>query len=329
MSSKYPNRPEIILGTVGIGDIAVDKDVLMDTPEQVKPFLDEFYNRGYRVLDTARNYPPGAPATTEPRLGLANQDGRFVIDTKVFSFTPGDHNKEGLAKSIDGSIAALGPQSPINIEYLHVPERTTPFADTLAAMTAFQKEGKFKKLGISNYRPDEVEELVKIAAEKNLIKPAVFQGLYNAISRDYETSLFPILRKHNIAFYAYSPAAGGIFSELESRRPNNRFESKGFVAGIYSSLYKKPTIEAAVENVRAAAKKHGIPGHDAALRWVVYHSQLSAEHGDAVIVGASGVEQLRKNLDAIDAGPLPQDVVDAVNAVGDAISDDEKKAYEF
>ncbi|CAK7231393.1 hypothetical protein SCUCBS95973_007897 [Sporothrix curviconia] len=325
-SAKYPNRPEIILGTVSIGDSSVDKDVTMDTPEQVKEFLDEFYNRGYRVVDTARGYPVGAPTTNEPRLGLANKDGRFVIDTKVLSFTPGDHNKEGLAKSIDGSIAALGPQSPINIEYLHAPERTTPFADTLAALTEFHKEGKFKKLGISNYRPDDVEQLVQIAADKGLVKPAVFQGLYNAISRNCEKTLFPVLRKHGIAFYAYSPAASGIFSD--KRRSNNRFESSGYVGTIYTQLYNRPAIVAAVEKVREAAKKHGIPGHDAALRWTVYHSQLSAEHGDGVVVGAANVEQLRKNLDAIDAGPLPQDVVDAVNAVNDALGEEDKGGFE-
>ncbi|CAK7199327.1 hypothetical protein SEUCBS139899_002005 [Sporothrix eucalyptigena] len=328
-SAKYPNRPLIVLGTVGIGDSVTAPEILMDTPEQVQPFLDEFYNRGYRVLDTARNYPPSAPATTEPRIGLGNKDGKFIVDTKVFSFTPGDHNKEGLAKSINGSIEALGPNSPINIEYLHVPERTTPFADTLAAMTEFQKEGKFKKLGISNYRPDEVEELVKIAAEKGYVTPSVFQGCYNAITRDVETTLFPILRKHGIAFYAYSPAAAGVFVEKENKRPGHRFTQGGIVGGIYMAMYGKPAIEAAVDTVKAVSKKHGIPGHEASLRWTVYHSALSAEHGDAVIVGASNLAQLRQNLDAIDAGPLPQEVVDAVNAVSDAIGEDDKKGYEF
>ncbi|KAL1895911.1 hypothetical protein Sste5346_005010 [Sporothrix stenoceras] len=326
MADKYPNRPLIVLGTAGIGDSSIDPELLLDTPEQLGPFLDEFYNRGYRVIDTARNYPPGAPATAEPRIARHNTDGRFVVDTKVFSFTPGDHNEEGLAKSIDGSLAVLGGH-PINVEYLHVPERTTPFADTLAAMDKYQKEGKFKKLGISNYPPEEVQQLLSIAQEKGYVAPSVFQGCYNPISRDIEKDLFPILRANNVSFYAYSPAAGGIFSD--KKRPGNRFESSGMVGTIYTSMYKRPSIEAAVERVRKVAREHNVPGHDASLRWTVYHSQLLGEHGDAVIVGASNLEQLKKNLDAIEAGPLPQAVVDAVNAVNDSINDEDKQQYKF
>lgn len=208
-----------------------------------------------------------------------------------------------------------------------MPERTTPFADTLAAMDKFQKQGKFKKLGISNHPPHEVQQLLDISKEKGYAPPAVFQGCYNPISRDVEKDLFPILRKNNVAFYAYSPAAGGIFSD--KKRPGNRFESSGMVGAIYTAMYKRPTIEEAVERVRQVAKEHNVPGHDASLRWTVYHSQLSAEHGDAVIVGASNLEQLKKNLDAIEAGPLPQAVVDAVNAVNDTIADEDKGQYKF
>ncbi|ERS95674.1 uncharacterized protein SPSK_00149 [Sporothrix schenckii 1099-18] len=325
MADKYPNRPLIVLGTAGIGDATVDPNVRLDTPEEVGPFFDEFYNRGYRVLDTARNYPPGAPGTAEPRIARHNTDGRFVVDTKVFSFTPGDHNAEGLAKSIDGSIEALGGH-PINIEFLHVPERTTPFADTLAALDTFRKQGKFSKVGISNYRPDEVQQMLDISKDKGYAPPAVYQGCYNAISRSIETTLFPVLRANNVAFYAYSPAAGGIFGD--KKRPGGRLESSGIVGDIYREMYDRPTIAAAVDRARAVAKEHGIPGHDASLRWTVYHSQLSGAHGDAVIVGAATVEQLKKSLDAIDAGPLPQAVVDAVNAINDSIEEVDKLPWQ-
>lgn len=63
------------------------------------------------------------------------------------------------------------------------------------------------------------------------------------------------------------------------------------------------------------ASKHGIGGHGAALRWTVYHSLLSKEHGDAVIVGASSSEQLEANLDMIEQGPLPDELVAALEAV--------------
>jgi aflatoxin B1 aldehyde reductase len=76
-------------------------------------------------------------------------------------------------------------------------------------------------------------------------------------------------------------------------------------------LYVRPSITDAADKIVEEAAKHGIKGHAAALRWTAYHSILSAEHGDAVIIGASSIEQLRSNLDVIEQGPLPDDVVAA------------------
>ncbi|KAL9003239.1 MAG: hypothetical protein Q9188_003879 [Gyalolechia gomerana] len=57
-----------------------------------------------------------------------------------------------------------------------------------------------------------------------------------------------------------------------------------------------------------AAKDRGLDGHEVALRWTVYHSLLRAKYGDAVILGASSVEQLEENLAAVEAGPLEDDL---------------------
>jgi aflatoxin B1 aldehyde reductase len=50
-----------------------------------------------------------------------------------------------------------------------------------------------------------------------------------------------------------------------------------------------------------------------ALRWLIHHSQLNAEHNDGVIIGASSLEQLRHNLTAVTEGPLPTDVLTAID----------------
>lgn len=56
-------------------------------------------------------------------------------------------------------------------------------------------------------------------------------------------------------------------------------------------------------------------GHEVALRWVAYHSQLSYEHGDALILGASSTDQLIQNFVIIEAGPLPEAVVEVIEGV--------------
>lgn len=65
--------------------------------------------------------------------------------------------------------------------YLHAPDRETPFRETLEAMNQGYKQGVFKKFGLSNYKPEEVEEIVGICEKEGWVKPSVYQGQYNAV----------------------------------------------------------------------------------------------------------------------------------------------------
>lgn len=70
---------------------------------------------------------------------------------------------------------------------------------------------------------------------------------------------------------------------------------------------------AALNLLRAAAEKAGISEAEAALRWLAHHLVLKREFGDAVIVDASSTKHL-ENLPALDQGPLPVQVVQALDA---------------
>lgn len=182
-----------------------------DSPDEVNGFLDVFVKRGYNQLDSSRMYSPHAPTTSEPRVGLANEGAKFVIDTKVMSAEPGSHTKEKILSEIDASLKALKVKQ-IHIEYLHVPDRATPFEEACEAMNQAVDQGKIKYWGLSNYTAEEVQTFVDICEQRGLVKPSVYQGQYNPIVRASEKALFPILRKNKISFYAYSPAAGGFFA---------------------------------------------------------------------------------------------------------------------
>ncbi|POS71597.1 aflatoxin B1 aldehyde reductase member 2 [Diaporthe helianthi] len=320
-------RPIIVLGAGSVGDSTVSSFAKYDTPEEVKAFLDTFYEHGGRHLDTARNYAPGAPGSSEPRLGAANAGSRFSIDTKVLGF-PGDgpfYTAQQIKESIDVSVAELKlPEgTKIDTMYLHIPDRETPFEETCGAINEAYQQGKFKRFGISNYTADEVEKIVAICKEKGFIAPSVYQGQYNPLVRSGEDILFPVLRRHNIAFYAYSPAAVGVFvGNQKTAKSGSRFDSSQRVGQIYAANYGKPKITIAADHAREAAAKHNINGHAAALRWTTFHSKLDGAKGDAVIVGASSVAQLASNLDIIDQGPLPRELADVYDGVYGQLGDE-------
>ena len=51
-----------------------------------------------------------------------------------------------------------------------------------------------------------------------------------------------------------------------------------------------------------------------ACRWLRHHSALSAEAGDAVVLGASSTEQLAANIEDASGGPLPPEVAAVMDA---------------
>lgn len=99
------------------------------------------------------------------------------------------------------------------------------------------------------------------------------------------------------------------------------------VGKLYSGYYAKPELEEAFQRASAAGEKHGISGHAAALRWTAYHSVLDPKLGDAIILGASTVDQLKENLDILEDGPLPTEVADAVGTVYNYVGEGEIKPY--
>ncbi|KAI1262751.1 Aldo/keto reductase [Xylariaceae sp. FL1019] len=306
--------------------------VHFDEPEEVKQLLDTFYARGHRIIDTGGNYPG-----SEIRLGAVGAPSRFTMITKVRDGLPGSHKASEIDASIKQSLEELRTTS-VDTLMLHVPDRETPFEEAAEAINKAYQEGKFEHFGLSNYTAAEVQKFIDICETNGYVKPTVYEGHYNAIFRSGEKELFPLLRRHNMAFLGYSPAAGGLFSghagvPKSSKRWDNDVSSpetclqahtdhytsafQNSIGKSYSDAYGHPLIQASVGPIVAAAEKVGISGHAAALRWTAYHSTLSGEHGDAIIFTVSNMQQLHQTLDAIDAGPLPADLAEAFSALFD------------
>ena len=62
-----------------------------------------------------------------------------------------------------------------------------------------------------------------------------------------------------------------------------------------------------------------ITGPEASLRWMFYHSMLRED--DGVIIGASKSSQLSQNISDIRKGPLPVEVVQAMNDLWVAVAE--------
>lgn len=63
----------------------------------------------------------------------------------------------------------------VQILYLHAPDRATPVEEVLRTLNELYKQGKFEKLGLSNYTAAEVAEFVAVADKNGFVRPSVYQ----------------------------------------------------------------------------------------------------------------------------------------------------------
>lgn len=70
----------------------------------------------------------------------------------------------------------------------------------------------------------------------------------------------------------------------------------------------------ALQTIEQAVEKHGLTMIETALRWTTHHSALKVKDGnDGIIIGVSSMEQLGNNLDNLEKGPLPEDLVKSLD----------------
>jgi aflatoxin B1 aldehyde reductase len=228
------------------------------------------------------------------------------------------HKAESLLASLDKSLAELGTDC-VDIFYLHAPDRSVPFTETLEAVNRAHKQGKFIQLGLSNFTAFEVAEVVMHCKYNNWVRPTIYQGMYNAITRGIETELIPVCRRYGLDIVVYNPVAGGFFSgkykTSEVPKEGRYSDSVGIMGPAYRKRYFKDVTFDALRLVEPVVEKHNLTLIETALRWVIHHSDLNIKDGgnDGLVIGVSSQQQLESNLKDVEKGPLPDEVVKALD----------------
>ena len=262
---------------------------------------------------------------SEASLAEYEAPSKFLIHTKAPAFRPGSLGKEALIAGANESLARLKVDS-VETYFFHAPDPHTPIEESLDAIQELYKAGKFKRFGLSNFKAENVRKIYDYAASKNFVLPTVYQGIFNPISRHYETTLFPLLRELKIAFYAYSPLAGGFLVKkpeiIQEGKGEGRWSASDPIGAIYLRLYHKPSTLKALTTWESIANEAGISKAALAYRYVAYNSILSREHDDGIIVGASSPHQLDQTLKALEDGPLDPAIVEKVEQIWELVKDD-------
>ena len=151
---------------------------------------------GYRLIDTAASYMnEEAVGRAIKSSGVSRED--LFITTKLWIQSNG---YEGAKKAFENSLKRL------QLDYLDLYLIHQPFGDIYGEWRAMQdlyKEGKARAIGVSNFHPDRLMDLII----NNEIVPAVNQIETHPFHQQIETQKF--LQENNVQIESWGPFAEG------------------------------------------------------------------------------------------------------------------------
>jgi len=173
---------------------------------EAKRVLQRAVGLGVNFIDTADSY---GPVVSESIIGeaLSPYHKGLVIATKGGLTRQGPDiwkpvgRPEYLEQQVHMSLRWL-KTDVIDLWQLHRIDSKVPVEESLEPIARLQKEGKIRHVGLSEVKPNEIEQARK------LIKIVSVQNMYNVGERQHEDVL-QYCEKHNLAFIPWFPVAAG------------------------------------------------------------------------------------------------------------------------
>lgn len=306
---------KIALGTMTWGE--------QNTEAEAHEQMDYAVERGINFFDAAEMYPVPPKAETygrtEEYIGTwfkarGGRD-RVVLATKAVS--RGDFgyirngqprlSKDHIKAAVEDSLRRLQTEY-IDLYQLHWPDRSTnffgklgfqglvdeksvPIEETLRACDDLVKEGKVRRIGVSNETPWGVAEYLRLSNDFLLTRIDSIQNPYNLLNRSFEVGLAEFACREDVGLLAYSPLAFGMLSGkyLGGQQP------EGARLTLFQRFQRYNT-EKGLEATRHyvdLARERGLDPAQMALAYVNDRPFVTSN-----IIGATTMDQLKNNIDS-------------------------------
>jgi voltage-dependent potassium channel beta subunit len=275
-------------------------------------------DHGVNFFDNAEVYAGGESerimGTAIAELGWPRWS--YVLTTKVFwGIHDGPNTKNTLNRKY--LMQAIGPclerlqTDFVDVLYCHRSDPATPIEETVWAMSDIVDSGRALYWGTSEWSADEIRAAIEIADRRNLHAPVVEQPQYNLLERRrVEKEYARLYDDYGYGLSTWSPLASGLLTGkyLDGVPDGSRASLKG-----YGWLKERLVDEKANRKVRALApiaEELGCTLAQLAVAWCAANPNVST-----VITGASRVEQVHENLQALEVLPkLTPEVLERIAA---------------
>ena len=183
----------------------------------------------------------------------------------------------------------------VDIFYSHRPDPDTPLEETLGALDTAVRSGRALYAGISSYSAAKTREAATIARE--LGTPLlIHQPSYSMLNRWIEGGLLDELEEQGMGCIVFTALAQGLLTDryLDGVPADSRAaRDDSTIAGLDDETLQR------VRSLNGIAEGRGQKLAQLALQWVLRDDRVTS-----AVIGASSLEQLDTNLDALEAPPL-------------------------
>lgn len=266
---------------------------------------------GINFIDTANVYSAGESEEIVAKA-LAGRRNEVVLATKVWGTMGSGPNQRGLSRKAiqeqcEASLRRLGTDV-IDLYQIHRPDRSTPWEETLSALTDLVRQGKVRYLGCSANHYDgpepwqlklpawEMVETLWIADRRGYERFVAFQPPYSLLRRTMEAESFPAAQRHGIGNLVWSPLEGGWLTGKYRRGqapPPDSPRAKQWIGDHNDPKFDRRMD--AVEKLLELAAAKGVPLAELAVAWTLQHPAVTS-----TIIGPRTMDQLESNLRALD-----------------------------
>ena len=275
------------------------------------------FDNGICHIDLANNYGPsyGSAEATFGKVMESDlrpyRDELFISTKAGWDMWPGPYGDLGsrkyLISSLDQSLKRM-KLDYVDIFYSHRYDPDTPLEETLQTLVDIVRSGKALYAGISNYPYEAAEFAYKYLAERD-VRCLLHQCKYNIFDREPETDgLLRQAKEAGSGFIAYSPLCQGLLTDRYLNGiPDNSRAAKDF------SLKQNritPELLGKIRDLNNIAAERGQTLAQMALAW-----DLKDDLVTSVIIGASSLEQLQSNLQAIKNTDFSQKELAAIDEI--------------
>lgn len=270
----------------------------VDDYERSRTILRHAFDQGITHLDLANNYGPPYGSAEETLGRVMDEDLRpyrdeLFISTKAgYDMWPGPYGEWGSRKylmaSLNQSLKRMRLDY-VDLFYTHRFDPNTPMEETLQALVDIVRQGKALYVGISNWPLEATRFAINYLRERD-VPPLIYQGKLNMLNRaPMEEGILDLCHQEGVGFIAFSPLAQGLLTDrylngipTDSRMARGKFLRKEMLTD---------GLLAQIQQWNAEAESKGMTLAEWALRWILEQQGVTS-----VLVGASSVEQLDKNL---------------------------------